>query len=35
LVKKVQEKLQYFARRPKLILGVMGKYRKDARTATA
>ena len=35
LVKKVQEKLQYFARRPKLILGVMGKYRKDAQTATA
>lgn len=35
LVKKVQEKLQYFARRPKLILGVMGKYRKAASATTA
>jgi transposase len=35
LVKKVHEKLQYFARRPKLILGVMGKYRKEANTAIA
>jgi transposase len=35
LVKKVHEKLQYFARRPQLILGVMGKYRKEVSTAIA